>query len=107
MSEERCPHCGNPDEYEAQHRACRMKAAFPGAYHEDGALVSFDMEAIAKAVGLGRRVETRSGMRFERHRDGVWTHVETKVGNCISAWSWRITDDEWREVVAAVGEAAE
>lgn len=99
---ERCPHCGKPDEYESQHRSCRMKAAFPGAYHEDGALVTFDMQTLAERLGFMRPVSTRSGIRFEWMAGQVWAHVQTQVGNVLSSWSWRISSEEWDEVVSGV-----
>lgn len=97
-----CQHCGRPDEHEAQHRVCRMKAAFPGAYHEDGALVTFDMQTVADRLGFMRPVDTRSGIRFEWMGGEVWAHVKTQVGNVIGGWSWRISPDEWDAIVAAI-----
>jgi hypothetical protein len=87
------------DDDEVEGRAARLKAAFPGAYHQDGALVSFDMDAIRRAVGWGKPVGTASGLRFERMRDAIWVSLETKVGNVVSSWSWRVTDTEWLAIV--------
>ena len=100
-----CEHCGQPvdSEGELEHRACRLKAAFPGAYHQDGALVSFDMEAIRKAIGWNERVGTRAGLSFERSRGGdIWVSLETKVGNVLSSWSWKVTDVEWDQIVSGM-----
>lgn len=104
-----CEHCGQPDEFDAQHRGCRMKAAFPGAYHEDGVLVSFDMAAIKKTIGYHDPVETRSGISFQRDGTDIYAGVEIQVGNQMSAWDWHITGEEWDAIVAALaatGEAA-
>lgn len=88
---------------EIEGRAARLKAAFPGAYCQDGAFVSFDMDTIRKAIGLSRSVETAAGLRFERARGGeIWVSLETKVGNCMSAWSWCVSDAEWQQVIEGV-----
>jgi len=89
---------------EIEGRAARLKTAFPGAYHQDGALVSFDMDTIRKVIGWTRPVETAAGLRFERARNGeIWVSLKTKVGNVSSAWSWRVPDAEWRQVVEGMG----
>lgn len=91
----------NVDEIEG--RAGRLKAAFPGTFTEDGSgFVSFDMDAIRKVIGWGERIDTKAGISFERSRDSIWIHVQTTVGNSISAWSWRLDFDEWDRVVAGV-----
>lgn len=87
------------EESEVEGRAARLKAAFPGAYHEDGAFVSFDMRAIAEAIGMGNRVETRPGLRFERYRDEVWVSAEVQIGNVVSAWSWKLSSEDWDRIV--------
>lgn len=97
-----CPHCGEPERDETEHRACRLKAAFPGSYSQDGAFVSFDLSEISAAIGWERPVETRSGLRIERTPSNIWISVETRVGNSTSAWSWRISEDEWTAIVAAI-----
>lgn len=101
-TEPTCPHCGQPDTYDAEHRACRMKAAFPGAYSQEGALVSFDMEKIKEATGWRDPVDTRSGISFQRFDGGIWALLNTQIGNTISAWSWWISEDEWRQIFESI-----
>lgn len=84
-------------------RASRLKAAFPGTFTEDASgFVSFDMEAIRRAIGWSEPVETASGIRIERVGGAVWMHVQTQVANAISAWSWRISQEEWDRIVEAM-----
>ena len=88
-------------------RAGRLKAAFPGTFTEDGSgFVSFDVDAIRKVIGWGERIDTQSGVTFERSRDCIWVHVKTQVGNSIGDWSWRVTFEEWDRVVLGVSRDA-
>lgn len=108
MSEmDRCEHCGELEESETQHRACRLKAAFPGAATEHGdGLVSFDIEAIRKSLGWNKPIDTPQGVRFEFRPDGeVWIEVQTLVGNNLGAWSWFLSPETWQLVMDGYAEA--
>jgi len=61
-----CLHCGQPDEHEAQHRVCRMKAAFP---HTAAALMlddsGGDLRLVSQTLGhssLGQTVDRYGGI---------------------------------------------
>lgn len=99
-----CPHCGLRDEDMGgpEHRACRLKAAFPGAYHQDGALVTFDMETMRKAIGWEHPVETKGGVKFTRQGGRVVVMVDVRIGNIMSSWGWYVSEEDWATVVAAL-----
>ncbi|MDO8616737.1 MAG: hypothetical protein Q7T33_13540 [Dehalococcoidia bacterium] len=59
---EKCPICGgegDPWEIEVFHRACRLKRAFPGAYHRDGDLLFFDPEKMRQQLENEESAEPR------------------------------------------------
>jgi len=119
----KCEYCGQEVDTEALleigHRACRLKAAFPGAYTElaDG-LVTFDMKKISEVLGLfddivigrdGLPLHPLEGDMHFRISAGwvepeVWIELPVQVGNCLSSWSFRVTEQDWLRLVKAVSE---
>jgi hypothetical protein len=94
------------DNDEIEGRARRLEAAFPGSYSRAGAFVSFDMAAIKKAIGWADPVETASGLQFQRSSGHLWVLLETRVGNVMSTWSWRVSEEEWTRIVEALPPAS-
>jgi hypothetical protein len=82
-----------------------MRAAFPGAYSEDGGFVAFDMNAIASRLKFHRALETRSGVEFQVQSGEVWVSLPVRVGNVWSSLSWRVSHDEWDAIVADIAQA--
>lgn len=107
---ETCEHCGTEaDDYDIEifHRSCRLSAAFPAAASQEGALVTFNMDAIRDKLGWDAGIETEAGVRFQHwdriyDRDEIWVSVETRVGSSLSSWSWRVSISEWQQVVAHI-----
>jgi hypothetical protein len=117
----KCEHCGTEVEtemeLEVEHRACRLKAAFPGAYTEEGdGLVTFDMKKVSESLGLfndvvigrdGQPLHPLEGDLHFRIRAGwlepeVWIELPVRIGNEISSWTFRITEQDWLKVVEEV-----
>lgn len=122
----KCEHCGGEEETEAElevkHRACRLKAAFPGAYTEQGdGLVTFDMKKVAGMLGLfddwiidtnGKHIHPlEGGLHFRVGASWlepeVWIEVPVQVGNHLSSWSFRISAKNWERIVQMVGAGIE
>ena len=104
--EETCQHCGatgDPQTIQVEHRGCRLKAAFPGAYTEEGGLISFDMASIQERLGIRDGVTTKVGVTFHRDDLAVWVEMPVRYGNNLTALSWRIPLDEWAQVVEQMG----
>ena len=119
----KCEHCGmeceSQEELDIQHRACRLKKAFPGAYSErsDG-LVTFNMQQVAEVMGMfrdiivgrdGQPLHPLEGDLHFRIRAGwkepeVWVELPVRVGNCLTSFAYRITEDDWRRMVQRVAE---
>lgn len=114
-----CDHCNHDEETESdldvKHRGCRLKAAFPGAYTEQGhGLVTFDMDKVANSLGMfkdwvinskGERehpleggLHFRISVFFDEPR--VWIEMPVMVGNCLSSWAFHIED--WEQVVQTI-----
>ncbi len=118
----KCEHCGAEVEDEFQldieHRACRLKVAFPGAYTEgaDG-LVTFDMKRVAESLGLfndivigrdGQELHPLEGdlhFRISAQWDtpAVWVELPVRIGNEISSWAFRIIESDWLKIVKGIG----
>lgn len=122
----KCEHCGGEEEteidLEVKHRACRLKAAFPGAYTEQGdGLVTFDMKKVAETLGLfddwiidtnGKHIHPLEGGLHFRVGAGwgepeVWIEVPIQVANSISSWSFRISARNWERIIQMVGAGIE
>ncbi len=56
VEEYKCEHCGtvcaDDDELTIFHRGCRLAAAFPGAYRDEGGLRIFDMAKVKEQMGI-------------------------------------------------------
>jgi hypothetical protein len=102
---------------EIEHRGCRLKAAFPAAYTEQGnGLVTFDMKKVSESLGLyndiviGRDGQALHPLEGDLHfyiRAGwfepeIWIEIPVQVGNCLSSWTFCITQQDWLKVVVAV-----
>ena len=122
----KCEYCNGEEEtkidLEIKHRACRLKAAFPGAYTERGdGLVTFDMKKVVETLGLfddwiidtnGKHVQPlEGGLHFRIgaywSEPEVWIEVPIEVANSISSWSFRITEKNWQKIVQMVGAGIE
>jgi len=122
----KCEHCGMTAETEesldVEHRGCRLKAVFPGAYSERGdGLITFDPSRMAESLGLFRDiivardgqplhplegdVHFRIGVRGPEPE--VWVGLPVQVGNNLSSFSYRITARDWVALVANVNLAIE
>ena len=118
---ETCEHCGanveTEEQLEIEHRGCRLKAAFPAAYTEQGdGLVTFDMQKVATTLGLFRDIVVgRNGQDLhpidgnlhfrisaDYKRPEIWIQIPLTVGNCLSSISYRITETDWIGLVARV-----
>lgn len=119
----KCEYCGQEvdteDELEIEHRACRLKAAFPGAYTEQGdGLVTFDMRKVSESLGLfndiviGRDGQPLHPLEGDMHfrisagwaNPEVWIELPIRVGNCLSSWAFRVTEQDWLRLVKTVSE---
>jgi hypothetical protein len=112
--------CETELELEVEHRACRLKAAFPGAYSEksDG-IVTFDMKHVAESLGLfndiilGRDGQTLHPLEGDIHfrisaawyEPEIWIQIPVQVGNEISTWSYRIKENDWLKLVEEINQA--
>ena len=110
--------CESQEELEVEHRGCRLKAAFPGAYNEQGdGLVTFDMKKVAKQLGLfedivvGRDGQPLHPLKGDLHfrittdgcrRPEVWIELPVQVGNCLSSWTFCVAEADWIKLVKAV-----
>lgn len=122
-----CEHCGqeceSEFELEVEHRACRLKAAFPGAYTEqtDG-LVAFDMKRVSETLGLFNDIVIgRDGQPLLHPLEGdlhfrikagwlepeIWIEFPVQVGNYINSWSYRIKERDWLKLNEAIVEGLE
>lgn len=58
----KCEYCGETceDDWELEvyHRGCRLKAAFPDCYKQDGPLLEFDVKKIAEKLEMGKPPST-------------------------------------------------
>lgn len=103
---ERCEHCGLAAEsgsaLDIEHRGCRLKAAFPAAYHEDGALVAFDMDAVRRAIGWREPFVAKSGLKITVEPWGVWVGMPVRYSNIVSEFSFRVRWDEWDDLIGSV-----
>lgn len=108
MAELICEHCGDTaaDEQDLEifHRSCRLKAVFPGAYSQQGGLVTFDMDKVAEAVGYKKSLRTDRGISFQPDEYGVWVTIDVEVGGELSNWSWHLDWHTWHAVVKHVEE---
>lgn len=122
----KCEHCGTECEDELQleveHRDCRLKAAFSGAYTEQGdGLITFDMKKVSESLGLfndivigrdGQPLHPLEGDLHFRIRAGwlkpeVWIEMPVQIGNALSSWAFCITEQDWLSLVDAVGKGLE
>ena len=63
------------------HRDCRLKAAFPGAYTQNGGLITFDTSSIRRTIGFQEPFTTGTGLAFRPDNYGVWVEMPVKYGN--------------------------
>ena len=122
----KCEHCGQEEETENElginHRDCRLKAAFPGAYTDKGdGLIAFDMGKVAESLGLfsdiivGRDGQPLHPLEGDLHfRIGagwqepeIWIQLPVQVGNQLSSFSYRLSEQEWLRLVENVKVALE
>ncbi len=103
-----CEHCGQEAEdlydLDVGHRGCRLKAAFPGAYDQDGGLVTFDMAKVRAQLGMVEPLRTDAGLEVELHHGSVWLSVRVQVSNQLSSWTWFIPLEEWDQMVDYVAQ---
>jgi len=125
MMEYKCEHCGTicESEYELDidHRSCRLKAAFPGAYSEElDGLVTFDVKKMADSLGLfkdwvidrnGELVHPLDGDLHFRvcayGRPEIWLEIPVQVGNNLSSWTFHISEENWRNIVESIDKGLE
>lgn len=117
----KCEHCGQEveteEELEIEHRSCRLKAAFPAAYTEQGdGLITFDMKKVVESLGLfsdiiiGRDGQPLHPLEGDLHfRIGaawtepeIWIELPVQVGNQLSSFSYQVTEQDWLKLVEAV-----
>lgn len=117
----KCEHCGTVCETEAEleieHRACRLKAAFPGAYSEGlNGLVTFDVKKMSDSLGLfddwvidtkGNHCHPLDGdlhFRVTAHwrSPEIWLEVPVQVGNQLSSWCFMIPEKDWQNIIKVV-----
>ena len=122
----KCEHCGEDvvteAELDIEHRACRLKAAFPGSYSEQiNGLVTFDMNRVAESLGLfndiviGRNGQPLHPLEGDLHfriraswsQPEVWIELPVQVGNCISSWLFPVTERDWLNLVKAINTGLE
>jgi len=124
MTEFKCEQCGTECEteyeLEIEHRSCRLKSAFPGAYTVKGdGLVTFDMKKVSESLGLfndvvigrdGQPLHPLEGDLHFRIRAGwlepeIWIELPVQVGNQLSSFTYCIKYKDWIKLAAAVFDA--
>jgi hypothetical protein len=117
-----CEHCGKEEETEAGieigHRACRLKAAFPGSYSGDAdGLVTFDMGSLRERLGLFVDVivdtdsepihPTKGNVHFRiaaNWAPEVWIELPVRVGNALTSFSYRLSEHQWQRLIVTVND---
>ena len=87
-----------------ERRGCRMKAAFPGAYAEEGCLVSFDLDKIRQQLGWQKPYQCHNGLEFEKHGDEIWISARVEVAGSLGSWTWFIKEEEWEMINVAMNQ---